>query len=84
MRPCLTLPTAKNPDTAPFARAYQDHMVEDEDFVGEEHNDDTLVGSQGMDVDGSGEGEDEQEVIASEKLRQEVQAAARQKEVRTQ
>ncbi|TFY59126.1 hypothetical protein EVJ58_g5980 [Rhodofomes roseus] len=73
---------AKNPETAPFALAYQDHMVEDEVFVHEEHNDDTLVGSQGMDVDGSGEGEEgeEQEVISAVKLREQLRAAARQKE----
>ena len=55
---------------------------DDDDFKQMAQNEDTLVDSQDMDVDETGEDEDQEEEITAAELRQQLAAAAREPEVR--
>ena len=56
---------------------------DDDDFFKQaDQNEDTLVGSQDMDVDEAGEDEEQEEEITAAELRQQLAAAAREPEVR--
>ncbi|KZT71600.1 hypothetical protein DAEQUDRAFT_114019 [Daedalea quercina L-15889] len=71
---------ARNPDTVPFAQAYQDGIADEDDFAYMEQNEDTLVDVEGMDVDkvDGEEEEQEQEVVPAAQIREELRAAARE------